>query len=291
MRSVGQFVSFGNKDLEVKSLENFDFNKADIVFFATESEISEKFVTTASKKCRLVIDLSSHFRMHDNIPLIVPEVNSQDMGMHNIVANPNCITIPVLTAIKKLHEKADIKKLILSTYQSVSGAGKVAMDQLYEQSKNKIFDAFSELDKKSSYAFNLVPCIDTITESGYTQEENKITSEIQKILGTNIKVSVTCVRVPVFIGHSISLNVEFHDNLTMNEAKKILRQTEGVSVSGLDENEYFTPLDCVGRDEVLVSRIRQDESNSLNIWIVADNLKKGAALNAVQIAQKFIQKQ
>jgi aspartate-semialdehyde dehydrogenase len=291
MRSVGKLVSFGDKDLEVQSLESFDFNRADIVFFATESDISKNFVTTASKKCKLVIDLSSHFRMHDDIPLVVPEVNPQDIRMHNIIANPNCVAIPVLTVMKELHEQADIKKLILSTYQSVSGAGKIAMDQLYDQSKNKIFNAFSELDNKSSYAFNLVPFIDDITDSGYTKEEDKIMNEIQKVLSIDIKVSATCVRVPVFIGHSISLNVEFNQDITTNEARKILEKTEGVTVSGLDNSEYFTPLDCVGQNEVLVSRIRQDESNSLNMWIVADNLKKGAALNAVQIAQKFIAKQ
>ena len=291
LRSAGKFVSFGNQDIEVLNLNNFDFDKADIVFFATEADISKDFVIKASKKCRLVVDLSSYFRMEDDIPLVVPEVNPQDIRMNNIIANPNCVAIPILTAIKELHEYADIKKLILSTYQSVSGAGKLAMDQLYDQTKNKIFNAFSELDNKSSYAFNLIPSIDKVTDSGYTQEENKIMHEIQKVLGVDIKVTATCVRVPVFVGHSISLNIEFNKNIKPLEAVKVLQNTQGVIVTDYNSKEYFTPLDCVGQDDVFLSRIRQDEANSLNMWIVADNLKKGAALNAVQIAQKFIEKQ
>lgn len=287
-KSVGKLVSFGDKDLEVLSLAEFNFNRADIVFFATGASVSKEYVHLASKQCKLVIDLSSYFRTQEKIPLIVPEVNSHDIGANNIISNPNCVVIQIATAMHKLHDVAEMKKIILSTYQSVSGAGKIAMDTLYHESSNKIFNAFSELDKKNALAFNLVPKIDEFTDSGYTGEEVKIMEEIKKIFGSSIEVSSTCVRVPVFVGHCISAHVEFLNDITAKNARNILEDSEGVIVA--DHGEYHTPLECIGRDEVFISRIRQDTSKSLNFWIVADNLRKGAALNAVQIAQFFIDK-
>jgi aspartate-semialdehyde dehydrogenase len=292
-KSSGKEVSYGDVNIEVRPLTGFDFEGMDIVFFATDSDVSQEYIPIASKKAKLVVDLSSHFRMHKDIPLVVPEVNPESLELakeSKIVSTPNCIVIPLVMALKKLDDYAEISRIVVSTYQSVSGAGKKAMDNLYSQTKSKIFDVFAEDDKKERIAFNIIPKIDDITENGYTKEEIKVATETQKILSKDIDVSATCVRIPVFIGHSISANVEFVKNISAEMAYSILGKAEGVATDKGHHLPYFTPLDCVGRSEVLVSRIRQDTAkNILNLWIVSDNLRKGAALNAVQVAEKYIE--
>ena len=290
-KSIGKCVSFGNKNLPVYGIDNFDFYNTDIAFFVTNSMVSKKYIENVKKQCRLIVDLSSYYRMYSEIPLLIPEVNIQDMSIyHKIVANPNCVVISILTAIKKLHDYAGIKKIILSTYQAVSGVGKIAMNDLYTQTKNKILSAFADLEKKKSFAFNVIPSIDELTDSGFTKEEMKIANEIQKILGADISITATCARVPVFIGHSMSINIEFDNNISLADARKILLMTRGIRIPQLNESEYFTSLECVGSNNVFVSRIRSNTSNSLDLWIVADNLRKGAALNAVQLAKESIDK-
>ena len=292
-KSSGKEVSYGNVNIEVRALTGFDFEGMDIVFFATDSDVSQEYIPIASKKAKLVVDLSSHFRMHKDIPLVVPEVNAESLKLakeSKIVATPNCIVIPLVMALKKLDDYAEISRIVVSTYQSVSGAGKKAMDNLYSQTKSKIFDVFAEDDQKEKIAFNIIPKIDDITENGYTKEEIKVATETQKILSKDIDVSATCVRIPVFVGHSISANVEFVKNISAEMAYSILGKADGVVTDKDHHLPYFTPLDCVGRSEVLVSRIRQDTAkNVLNLWIVSDNLRKGAALNAVQVAEKYIE--
>jgi aspartate-semialdehyde dehydrogenase len=291
-RSSGKEVSYGDLNIEVRPLTGFDFEGVDIVFFATDSDISKEYIPIASKKAKLIVDLSSHFRMHKDIPLVVPEVNAEAMKLakeSKIVSTPNCIVIPLVMALKKLDDCAEISRVVVSTYQSVSGAGKKAMDNLYSQTKSKIFDVFAEDDQSERIAFNIIPKIDDITENGYTKEEIKVAIETQKILEKEIDVSATCVRIPVFIGHSISANVEFVKNISPEIAYSILEKAEGITTDKSHHLPYFTPLDCVGKPDVFVSRIRQDTAkNILNLWIVSDNLRKGAALNAVQVAEKYM---
>lgn len=292
-KSIGKEVSFGNKKLKIKPLRGFDFKNIDFAFFSTNADISKEYVQKASDKVKLVVDLSSHFRMNKEIPLIVPEVNLDSLKLAaktKIVANPNCVAIPLVVTLKNLHDFANVQRIVISTYQSVSGAGKKAMDDLYSQTKNKLVSAFSENNQREKIAFNLIPKIDDITENGYTKEEIKVINETKKILSNDIDITATCVRVPVFVGHSISANVEFSKNLSVPQAYSLLDKSKGVITNKTSKQDFFTPIDCMGKNEVLVSRIRQDiADNILNLWIVSDNLKKGAALNAVQIVEKYIE--
>ena len=292
-KSIGKEVSFGNKKLKTKPLSGFDFKDIDFAFFATNVDVSKEYIQKVSTKVKLVVDLSSHFRMNKEVPLIVPEVNLDSLKLATkikIVANPNCVAIPLVVTLKNLHDFANVQRIVISTYQSVSGAGKKAMNDLYSQTKNKLVNAFSESNQKEKIAFNLIPKIDDITENGYTKEEIKVINETKKILSNDIDVTATCVRVPVFVGHSISANVEFSKNLSVSQAYSLLNKSKGVITNKENKYDFFTPIDCMGKNEVLVSRIRQDIANNiLNLWIVSDNLKKGAALNAVQIVEKYIE--
>ena len=292
-KSSGKEVSYGDNNLTVRRLSDFNFDDVDIVFFGTRAKVSKEYVILASKKAKLVVDLSSYFRMDKDIPLVVPEVNLKSLALakkNKIVTNPNCVVIPMVVALKKLHDFAKISRIVVSTYQSVSGAGKEAMDNLYSQARNKMFNAFAESNSKEQIAFNIIPKIDVFAESGYTQEEIKVMGETKKILSEDIEVSATCVRIPVFIGHSMSVNVEFSKDISPQMAYDILENAEGITTDKKHNTQYFTPLDCVGEDDVFVSRIRQDTKNNiLNLWIVSDNLRKGAGLNAIQIAEKYIE--
>ena len=291
-KSSGKEISYGDTNTTVSALQDFNFDNVDIVFFATRAKISKEYVIPASQKVKLVVDLSSYFRMHKDIPLVVPEVNLESLALakkSKIITNPNCVVIPMVTALKKLDDFAKVSRLVVSTYQSVSGAGKEAMDNLYSQTKGKMFNVFAGNNKKETIAFNIIPKIDEFAENGYTQEEIKVINETKKILSEDIEVTATCVRIPVFVGHSISVNAEFSKNISAQTAYDILENAEGVITDKRHHTPYFTPLDCVGQDEVFVSRIRQDTAkNILNLWIVSDNLKKGAGLNAIQIAEKYI---
>ena len=292
-KSIGKEISFGDKILKIRPLKGFNFQDIDFAFFSTNADISKIYVKEVSNKVKLVVDLSSHFRMNNEVPLIVPEVNLSSLNLakkSKIVANPNCVAIPLVVTLKSLHDFAKVSRVVISSYQSVSGAGKKAMDELYSQTKNKLVSAFSETNQREKIAFNLIPKIDDITENGYTKEELKVIGETKKILSNDIDVTATCVRVPVFVGHSISANVEFSKNISVPQTYSLLEKSKGIVTSKTNQQNFFTPIDCMGKDEVLVSRIRQDTAkNILNLWIVSDNLKKGAALNAVQIVEKYIE--
>jgi aspartate-semialdehyde dehydrogenase len=295
-RSIGREVSFGeHKTLKVQSLEHYDFSDTDIALFSPGSAVSKQYAPIAAAVGCVVIDNTSQFRMDADIPLIVPEVNLHALGdfrKRNIIANPNCSTIQMVVALKPLHEAATIKRIVVSTYQSVSGAGKDAMDELYDQTKKIYVNQRDDPQKFTKrIAFNVIPHIDSFMEDGNTKEEWKMMVETQKILDASIKVSATCVRVPVFVGHAESINVEFEKPLSAAQAKAILENAQGVVVQDTREDGgYITPAEAVGEDAVYVSRIREDHSvtNGLNLWVVADNLRKGAALNAVQIAEALI---
>ena len=290
--SLGKKIKFKGNDLTVVALENFDFEKADITFFAAGSSIAEKYAKKASQKT-IVIDNSKFFRMDKDVPLIVPEVNSEDIKKHkNIIANPNCSTIQMVLALNRLHRKFNIKRVVVSTYQAVSGAGKAAMDELMSQTKD-----FLEKKKIKStnftkqIAFNCIPHIDTFVEDGYTKEEWKMENETKKILSENIKVSATCVRVPVITSHSESVNVEFEKNYNIDEVKKLLSETPGCKlVDDHVDGGYITPIEAQDDFKTYISRVRKDRSNekAINMWIVSDNLLKGAALNSVQIAETLV---
>ncbi|AZL15895.1 aspartate-semialdehyde dehydrogenase [Rickettsiales endosymbiont of Stachyamoeba lipophora] len=287
-RSAGKDVSFGEVEiLKVESLEDFDFSKVDIALFSAGSNVSKNYAEKAAQAGCFVIDNSSAFRMEHNIPLIVPEVNLDALGNEKLIANPNCVVIPIVLALKPLMNLAKIKRIVISTYQSVSGAGKKAMDELFNQTKSTIM--YQQAEHKifeKQIAFNILAKIGDYLPNGATEEEQKIVEETRKVLGGNIKVTATCVRVPVFIGHSISLNVEFHDKIDLDKAKNALTTAPGVLV---DEDDFTTPMEIVKSDEIMISRIRIDESvdYGLNMWIVGDNIRKGAALNAVQIAEEL----
>ena len=290
--SAGKKIKFKGKDLTVIALENYDFEKADITFFAAGSSIAEKYANNASKKT-IVIDNSKFFRMDKDVPLIVPEVNSEEIKNHkNIIANPNCSTIQMVLALKPLHKNFNIKRVVVSTYQAVSGAGKAAMDELVSQTKD--FLDKKKIESKNftkQIAFNLIPHIDVFLEDGYTKEEWKMENETKKILSENIKVSATCVRVPVITSHSESVNVEFAKNYNIDEVKKLLSETSGCKL--VDEHVdggYITPLEAQDDFKTYISRVRKDRSNekAINMWIVSDNLLKGAALNSVQIAETLV---
>ena len=292
-RSLGTDCSFGEKTLKTKDMDTFDFSGWDIALFAVGSEATQKYAKKAAKSGCVVIDNSSLFRNDSRIPLIVPEVNPDaiiDYKKKNIIANPNCSTAQLVVALKPLHDRAHIKRVVVSTYQSVSGSGKAAMDELWNQTKG-LFAYGQEVSPKEypkQIAFNVIPHIDQFMDDGQTKEEWKMVVETKKILDAKIKLTATCVRVPVFVGHAESVNVEFHDFVDDNEVQEILREAPGVLV--IDKREsggYMTPVECVGDYATFVSRIRQDNTvkNGINFWCVSDNLRKGAALNAVQIAE------
>ena len=290
--SLGKKIKFKGNDLNVVALENFDFEKADITFFAAGSSIAEKYAKKASQKT-IVIDNSKFFRMDKDVPLIVPEVNSEDIKKHkNIIANPNCSTIQMVLALNPLHQKFNIKRVVVSTYQAVSGAGKAAMDELMSQTKDFLEKKkIKSINFTKQIAFNLIPHIDVFVEDGYTKEEWKMENETKKILSEKIKVSATCVRVPVITSHSESVNVEFEKNYNIDEVKKLLSETSGCKL--VDEHVdggYITPLEAQDDLKTFISRVRKDRSNekAINMWIVSDNLLKGAALNSVQIAETLV---
>jgi aspartate-semialdehyde dehydrogenase len=292
-KSIGREVSFGDvKILKVKALDDYDFSDTDIALFSPGAAISKIYAPKAAAAGCVVIDNTSQFRMEEDIALVVPEVNAaalKDFRKRNIIANPNCSTIQMVVALKPLHDKAKIKRVVVSTYQSTSGAGKEGMDELYNQTKSIYVNAIKEPVKFSKrIAFNLIPQIDVAMPDGSFKEEWKMVAETQKILDPNIAVNATCVRVPVFVGHSESVNVEFEKPLSVEEARELLASAPGVSL--LEQGDFMTPADCSGEDAVFISRIRKDPTveNGLNMWVVADNLRKGAALNAVQIAEELI---
>lgn len=293
--SLGMQITFGTEVLNVDALDDFDFSKIDIAFFSAGGTISEKFVPIATKAGCYVIDNTSFFRMRNDVPLIVPEVNPSTIQMAHqskIIANPNCSTAQMLLPLKPLHDVFKIKRIVVSTYQSVSGKGKAAMDELYHQTK-KLFEASTLPPKEfeKPIAFNCIPKIDQFLKDGNTKEEWKIIVETQKILDPSIQVSATCVRVPVFNCHAESVNVEFHEEFDLEDIFRVLEDAPGVTTNEeADSPNFMTQIDCSKLDPVFVSRVRRDESvqNGLNMWIVADNLRKGAALNAVQIAELLV---
>ena len=291
-KSAGVKIKFKKKELEVLDLENYDFSKAEITFFAAGSLIAKQWVPKASKKT-IVIDNSRYFRMEKEIPLVVAEVNPEQLKKHrNVIANPNCSTIQMVLALKPLHEKYKIKRVIVSTYQAVSGAGKAAMDELLDQTKNVLAEkkVLSQNFSKQ-IAFNLIPQIDDFDIDGYTKEELKMENETKKILDSDIKISATCVRVPVLNSHSESVNIEFEQRFDLEDLRKTLENAPGCKViDGHKDGEYITPVEASGDYKTFISRIRKDNSNekAINIWIVSDNLLKGAALNTVQIAEELV---
>ena len=293
-KSEGKKIKFKGNEIQIQSLEKYDFSSAKITFFAAGSKIAEEWIPKASPKT-IVIDNSKFFRMDKDIPLVVPEVNPKDLAMYknkNIIANPNCSTIQMVVALKPLHDNFKIKRAVVSTYQSVSGAGKAPMDELISQSKEYLDG--KKIDSKNftkQIAFNLIPHIDEFVEEGYTKEEWKMINETKKILDPEIKLTATCVRVPVMVSHAESINVEFEKNFDIKKVKDILSRAEGCKV--LDERKnggYITPIEAENSYLTFISRIRRDSSNdkALNMWVVSDNLLKGAALNTVQIAEKLI---
>ncbi len=295
--SKGQKVSFGDtKTLTVQVLEDYDFTDTDIALFSPGGEISAIHAPRAAEQGCIVIDNTSHFRMDPDVPLIVPEVNPEaisDYKKKNIIANPNCSTIQMLVALKPLHEVSKIKRIVVSTYQSVSGAGKSAMDELFNQTKGIYMNQkLPPINFSRQMAFNVIPQIDVFADDDYTKEELKMVNETHKILDPNIGVSVTCVRVPVFNCHAESINIEFDTPMEVEQAREILRDANGITVIDNPlEGHFVTPIECAREDDVFVSRIRKDKTveNGLNIWVVSDNVRKGAALNAVQIAEKLIE--
>ncbi len=297
-RSIGTQVSFGDTTLKCRDLETFDFKGTDFCLMSAGSAVSKEWSPRIGAQGAVVIDNSSCWRYDQDVPLIVPEVNADAISgfsKKNIIANPNCSTAQMVVALKPLHDAATIKRVIVSTYQSVSGAGKDAMDELWHQTKGKYVPG-QEVDAKKfpkQIAFNCIPQIDVFMEDGYTKEEWKMLAETKKILDPKIKLSATCVRVPVFVGHSESLNIEFARPMTPEEAREILRAAPGIQV--IDKREpggYITPVEAAGEYDTFVSRIREDATveNGLAMWIVSDNLLKGAALNAVQIAEAMIER-
>jgi aspartate-semialdehyde dehydrogenase len=292
-KSLGTEVSFGDKTIKTQDLETFDFTGWDIAFFAIGSDATKVFAPKSAAAGCVVIDNSSLYRYDPDVPLIVPEVNADAIhgySKKNIIANPNCSTAQMVVALKPLHDRAKIKRVVVSTYQSVSGTGKEAIDELWNQTKG-MYVPGQEVEPSvypKQIAFNVIPHIDVFLDDGSTKEEWKMVAETKKIMDPSIKLTATCVRVPVFVGHSEAINVEFEDFLDEDEARDILREAPGILV--VDKREaggYITPIDCVGDYATYISRIRQDSTleNGLNLWCVSDNLRKGAALNAVQIAE------
>ena len=292
-KSAGSKIKFKGKQHEVFDLENFDFSKAKITFFAAGGKISEKFAVNAAKNS-IIIDNSSYFRMDPDVPLIVPQVNPEHLNdiKKNIIANPNCSTAQLVIALKPLHDLFKIKRVVVSTYQSVSGGGKAPMDELIEQTKS-VLDNKKVVSKNftKQIAFNVIPQIDIFSDEGYTKEELKMTNETKKILDEKIDLTATCVRIPVLVSHSESVNIQFEKPFSLDEVRNALNNFEGCKV--IDERSdggYSSPVEAAGKDETFISRIREDKTtkNGLNLWIVSDNLLRGAALNAVEIAEILI---
>jgi aspartate-semialdehyde dehydrogenase len=293
-RSAGDVIDFGEtgKTLTVKNIEHFDWAGWDIALFAIGSDATKKYAPIAAAAGCVVIDNSSLYRMDPDVPLIVPEVNPEAIDGYkarNIIANPNCSTAQMVVALKPLHDVARIKRVVVATYQSVSGAGKIGMDELFEQSRN-IFVGDPAEPKKftKQIAFNVIPHIDSFLDDGSTKEEWKMVVETKKILDPKIKLTATCVRVPVFVGHSEAINIEFEDEISAEQAKAILREAPGIMlVDKHEDGGYVTPIECVGEYATFISRVREDPTvdSGLSLWCVSDNLRKGAALNAVQIAE------
>jgi len=294
-KSAGQKINFNGREYEVYNLETYDFSKAEITFFAAGGKISEKYAEKAAKHTT-IIDNSSFFRMDEDVPLIVPQVNPEAINIlkKNIIANPNCSTAQLVIVLKPLHDEFNIRRVVISTYQSVSGGGKASMDELIEQTK-------LSLDKKKinsknftkQIAFNAIPHIDVFADDGYTKEELKMINETKKILDNKIELTATCVRIPVLVSHAESVNIEFEKNFSLEKIRSLLNCADGCEV--LDKREdggYITPLEAEGKNETYISRIREDKTkkNTLNLWIVSDNLLRGAALNAVEIAELLIKK-
>jgi aspartate-semialdehyde dehydrogenase len=292
-KSIGTECSYGDKTLKTRDLDNYDFAGTDIALFAIGSGPTREYAPKAAKAGCVVIDNSSLYRYEPDVPLIVPEVNPDAVmgyARRNIIANPNCSTAQMVVALKPLHDRARIRRVVVATYQSVSGAGKEAMDELWNQTKGLYIPGQEYAPRKfpKQIAFNVIPHIDVFMDGGATREEWKMVAETKKIIDPKIKVHATCVRVPVFVGHSEAINIEFEEPLSADEAREILREAPGVIV--IDKHEdggYATPIDCVGEYATYVSRIRDDSTteNAISLWCVSDNLRKGAALNAVQIAE------
>jgi aspartate-semialdehyde dehydrogenase len=294
-KSAGQKISYNNQEYEVQNLETYDFSKAEITFFAAGGLISEQYAEKASKHTT-IIDSSSFFRMNPDVPLIVPQVNPEAINnlKRNIIANPNCSTAQLVLVLKPLHDLFNIKRVVLSTYQSVSGGGKAPMDELIEQTK--LFLNKKEINSKNftkQIAFNIIPHIDDFVDDGYTKEELKLVNETKKIIDSKIELTATCVRVPVLVSHSESVNIEFEKPFTLEKVSSLIESADGCKVVDLrNDGGYVTPIEVEGRFDTYVSRIREDKTkkNSLNLWIVSDNLLRGAALNAVEIAELVIRK-
>jgi len=290
-KSVGREVSFGEKDIKCEDLESFDFTTVDIALMSAGGDVSKKWSPKIAAAGCVVIDNSSAWRMDPDVPLIVPEVNADQVMdfKKGIIANPNCSTIQMVVALKPLHDRAKIKRVVVSTYQSVSGGGKKNMDELWLQTKGIYSnDHFQPINFTKQIAFNVIPHIDVFMDGGDTKEEWKMKAETMKILDPAVKVSATCVRVPTFVGHAESLNIEFENELSADDARALLRESPGIMVVDKPEDGgYVTPVECVGEYATYISRIREDstQDNTLNMWCVSDNLRKGAALNTVQIAE------
>jgi len=294
-KSMGQDVSFGDKTLKCKTLEHFDFRGTDIVLMSAGGAISGEWSPKIAAAGPVVIDNSSKWRMDPDVPLVVPEVNASviaKFAKKNIIANPNCSTAQMVVALKPLHDAARVKRVVVSTYQSVSGAGKDAMDELFNQTRAVfVTDPIESKKFTKQIAFNVIPHIDTFMDDGATKEEWKLAAETRKILDPDIKVTATCVRVPVFVGHSEAVTVEFERPITADQARDILREAPGcIVVDKREDGGYVTPVECVGEYATYISRIRKDPTveHGLAMWIVSDNLRKGAALNAIQIAEILI---
>jgi aspartate-semialdehyde dehydrogenase len=291
-KSIGVEVNFGDQIVRCEDIAQFDFSRVDIVLMSVSGTFSKEWAPKIAAAGPIVIDNSSAWRMDPDVPLIVPEVNPDDAewaSRKNIIANPNCSTVQLVVALKPLHDRARIKRVVVSTYQSVSGAGKEGMDELFDQTKNVFVLGATPPNKfPKQIAFNVIPFIGEFKDDGYTDEEQKMWNETHKMLDPDIALTVTCVRVPVMVGHSEAVNIEFHEHLDEDEARDILRESPGVIViDKRDSTGYMTPKEAQGEFSVFVSRIRNDPTikNGLNMWVVSDNLRKGAALNAVQIAE------
>jgi len=292
-KSKGSKLKFKGKEITVENLENFDFSKVKMTFFSAGGKISEKYVPLAAKHS-VVIDNSSHFRMDPDVPLIVPQVNSNDLKniKKNIIANPNCSTAQLVIVLKPLHDLFKIKRVVISTYQSASGAGKAPMDELVEQTKLSLENKkINSVNFTKQIAFNAIPHIDAFVDEGYTKEEVKMVAETKKILDNKIELTATCVRVPVMVSHSESVNIEFEEPFTLEKIREVLENSDGCKV--IDERKdggYITPIEAEGKNETFISRIRKDNSkkNTVNLWCVSDNLLRGAALNSVEIAEAYV---
>ncbi|WP_417518996.1 aspartate-semialdehyde dehydrogenase [Minwuia sp.] len=291
-RSRGREVTFGEKTLKCEVLDDFDFARADIALFSAGGSIATEYAPKAAAKGCIVIDNSSAFRMDPDVPLIVPEVNADALAGYtkkNIIANPNCSTAQLVVALKPIHDRAKIKRIVVSTYQSTSGAGKAAMDELFDQTKSIYVNQTKEPQQfTKQIAFNVIPHIDVFLDDGSTKEEWKMMVETKKIMDPKIKLTATCVRVPTFVGHAEAINLELEEPLSADECRELLREAPGcMVVDRPEDDQYITPIDCVGDYATFISRIREDSTveNGLNLWVVSDNLRKGAALNTVQIAE------